>query len=153
MLANSLTTTSTTNPTDSKAQASDKPVRKQAKLSSFFKKSDSVVEEKKEETILTQADDLQHSSSSSPSILATAQKISYDFEDIEQKFVGEGRTITIEFDKFILVVCYVPNSGNISPLYIDYIILPLFFLFDSFGFISILFLFRRGFGSFELSCQ
>jgi exodeoxyribonuclease-3 len=27
------------------------------------------------------------------------------------KFVGEGRTITIEFDQFYLVNCYVPNSG------------------------------------------
>ena len=30
----------------------------------------------------------------------------------DSKFNGEGRTITIEFPKFYLVACYVPNSGD-----------------------------------------
>lgn len=37
-------------------------------------------------------------------------KISYDLG--EPKFNGEGRTITVEFPSFILVGCYVPNSGE-----------------------------------------
>jgi len=40
------------------------------------------------------------------------QKVSYDFEDEDKKFHGEGRTITIEFDRFVLLACYVPNSGD-----------------------------------------
>ena len=34
----------------------------------------------------------------------------YDMGD--DKFRGEGRTITVEFEKFFLVCCYVPNSGD-----------------------------------------
>ena len=52
------------------------------------------------------------------------EKISYDFEDEGKvpKFSGEGRTITVEFDKFIFICCYVPNSGEgifspFSPLF------------------------------------
>ena len=44
--------------------------------------------------------------------VVTAQRISMDFEDETKRFHGEGRTITIEFDSFILVACYVPNSGE-----------------------------------------
>ena len=42
------------------------------------------------------------------------EKISYDFEDEGKlpQFSGEGRTITVEFDKFIFICCYVPNSGE-----------------------------------------
>lgn len=36
--------------------------------------------------------------------------LTYEFED--PKFSGEGRTITVEFEKFFLVGCYVPNSGQ-----------------------------------------
>lgn len=39
-------------------------------------------------------------------------KVSYDFEDVQKGHAGEGRTITMEFDRFILVVCYVPNIGE-----------------------------------------
>jgi exonuclease III len=39
-------------------------------------------------------------------------KISVDFEDVAKKFEGEGRTITVELDKFFFVGCYVPNSGE-----------------------------------------
>ena len=44
----------------------------------------------------------------------TVEKISYDFEDEGKlpQFSGEGRTITVEFDKFIFICCYVPNSGE-----------------------------------------
>lgn len=48
----------------------------------------------------------------SHSVLTNICKISYDFEDVGKKFSGEGRTITIEFDHFMLVACYVPNSGQ-----------------------------------------
>jgi exonuclease III len=44
--------------------------------------------------------------------LATVQKVSYDFEDEKRGHHGEGRTITVEFDRFVLVACYVPNSGE-----------------------------------------
>jgi exonuclease III len=44
--------------------------------------------------------------------LATVQKVSYDFEDEKKCHDGEGRTITMEFDSFILVACYVPNAGQ-----------------------------------------
>jgi hypothetical protein len=42
----------------------------------------------------------------------TVLKVSYDFEDEEKGHAGEGRTITVEFNSFILVACYVPNSGD-----------------------------------------
>ena len=40
--------------------------------------------------------------------------VSYDFEDYRKtkEHAGEGRTITVEFDTFYLVACYVPNSGE-----------------------------------------
>ncbi len=43
--------------------------------------------------------------------IARIEGIYYDFENMEKFFAGEGRTITIETDKFFLVACYVPNSG------------------------------------------
>lgn len=42
----------------------------------------------------------------------TVLKVSYDFEDEEKGHHGEGRTITVECGSFILVACYVPNSGE-----------------------------------------
>jgi exonuclease III len=44
--------------------------------------------------------------------VTTLEKVSLDFEDEGKKFVGEGRTFTLEFTDFILVACYVPNSGE-----------------------------------------
>ncbi len=35
-----------------------------------------------------------------------------DFENWNKAHEGEGRTITVEFDGFFLIVCYVPNSGG-----------------------------------------
>lgn len=56
------------------------------------------------------------------------EKISYDFEDEGKlsQFSGEGRTITVEFDKFIFICCYVPNSGEgnvflLTRLFCEYI--------------------------------
>ena len=51
--------------------------------------------------------------SAAPSITSFDKKVSivdvtYDTEVAK----GEGRTITIEFDKFFFVGCYVPNSGE-----------------------------------------
>lgn len=43
--------------------------------------------------------------------VATVEGVYYDFENMEKFFAGEGRTITIETDKFFVVACYVPNSG------------------------------------------
>lgn len=42
----------------------------------------------------------------------TIVEVSYDFDDVQKAHAGEGRTITLEFDRFILVACYVPNSGE-----------------------------------------
>jgi exodeoxyribonuclease III len=36
--------------------------------------------------------------------------VKFDLED--KKFSGEGRTITIEFENFYFIGCYVPNSGQ-----------------------------------------
>lgn len=36
--------------------------------------------------------------------------VKYELDD--KKFAGEGRTITIEFDNFYFIGCYVPNSGQ-----------------------------------------
>ena len=36
--------------------------------------------------------------------------VEYELKD--PKFTGEGRTLTLEFDSFYLVACYVPNSGQ-----------------------------------------
>jgi exonuclease III len=47
-----------------------------------------------------------------PNFLLDAMKVSYDFEDENRCHEGEGRTITLETDKFFLVACYVPNSGE-----------------------------------------
>ncbi len=44
--------------------------------------------------------------------------IYYDFDNMERFLPGEGRTITIETEKFFLVACYVPNSGNCSALFV-----------------------------------
>lgn len=40
----------------------------------------------------------------------TVLNVEYELKD--DKFSGEGRTITIEFPDFYLVNCYVPNSGQ-----------------------------------------
>ena len=45
-----------------------------------------------------------------PSTGPRVLNVTFDLED--PKLNGEGRTITIEFDSFFLVACYVPNSGQ-----------------------------------------
>ena len=37
-------------------------------------------------------------------------KVTHDFE--VEKHAQEGRTLTMEFDRFIVVACYVPNAGE-----------------------------------------
>ena len=44
--------------------------------------------------------------------ITAMERVSFDFEDETKRFHGEGRTITVEFRDFILVACYVPNSGE-----------------------------------------
>lgn len=71
--------------------------KKQATLASFWgKKEEKAVE------------------NSGSNSLVSALAMAYDFEDDNRCFDGEGRTITIEFDKFYVVGCYVPNSGNVT---------------------------------------
>mmetsp|Transcript_6332 Transcript_6332/g.6543 ORF Transcript_6332/g.6543 Transcript_6332/m.6543 type:complete len:401 (+) Transcript_6332:26-1228(+) len=63
-------------------------------------------------------------SSSTPQILTSSTSLSQNTSALTNKKVvnitydlnntkldGEGRTITVEFDTFYLVMCYVPNSG------------------------------------------
>ena len=87
------------------------PPKKQAKLSAFFKKSkepDDPVPAK--QSTAGTASSMQRG----PGHVASVINISYDFEDSEKgkQHAGEGRTITVEFDSFYLVACYVPNAGE-----------------------------------------
>lgn len=40
----------------------------------------------------------------------TVKNVQYEFNEAAHS--GEGRTITLEFDSFYLINCYVPNSGQ-----------------------------------------
>lgn len=89
--------------------SSSEPPKKQAKLSAFFKKGIS-------EPVASEAEkpvDAPPAASAVPTtVITTMEKVSFDFEDETKRFHGEGRTITVEFTDFILVACYVPNSGE-----------------------------------------
>jgi len=96
-----------------KSEVNDKAVvgkaKKQSKLSSMWAK--------KETNDVEKPQDPNESSSSTSNLKKRegikVEKISYDFEDEgPNPFTGEGRTITVEFDKFFFVCCYVPNSGE-----------------------------------------
>jgi exonuclease III len=80
--------------------------QKQGKLSAMWKQPshDDNTDSDEEHT--------QPEASTGPVPLATVLRVSYDFEDEKKCHDGEGRTITVEFDSFILVACYVPNSGE-----------------------------------------
>lgn len=82
--------------------------KKQAKLSSFFQKNVT-------QPIAAASDapaPASASTATSVQQVSKVLKVSYDFEDENRCHHGEGRTITVEFDSFILVACYVPNSGE-----------------------------------------
>ncbi len=83
------------------------PKKKQTKLSSFLKP---VTPKASEEIPSTPAVPTVTESESPKDIVL--EKISYDFEDEGAFLPGEGRTITLELNKFIVVGCYVPNSGK-----------------------------------------
>jgi len=89
--------------------SSSAPPKKQAKLSAFFKKgiSEPVVSEAEKPVDATPTAPI-----SATTTITTMEKVSFDFEDETKRFHGEGRTITVEFTDFILVACYVPNSGE-----------------------------------------
>lgn len=89
---------------------SEGPLKKQAKLSSLWNKK-KVPEPEYSQSDLSQGDEAAVNDSGQAR-LAMMQKVSYDFEDEAKCFHGEGRTITVEFDHFIFVACYVPNSGE-----------------------------------------
>eukprot|EP01036_Dinobryon_divergens_P030396 gene30396-39636_t len=78
--------------------------KKQSKLTSLWKKADPKTDDQSTLEPL-KVDKFEGT---------TVEKISYDFEDEGKlsQFSGEGRTITVEFDKFIFICCYVPNSGE-----------------------------------------
>jgi exonuclease III len=79
--------------------------KKQAKLSSFY--AQPVAMAVKTELAVTAP-----AAAPASDLKDTVVKVSYDFEDEEKGHAGEGRTITVEFGTFILVACYVPNSGE-----------------------------------------
>lgn len=78
-------------------------------MSAFFQKSVS-------EPVVTEDEKPVDTPCAAPTMLTTAvttmESVSFDFEDETKRFHGEGRTITVEFSDFILVACYVPNSGE-----------------------------------------
>lgn len=78
------------------------PKPKQKKLTSFFAKPSG--DKPKEE----ESNKIKDSINSNPHV----NPIEVIYEFTEKKFRGEGRTITIEFESFFLVACYVPNSGQ-----------------------------------------
>ncbi len=81
------------------------PPKKQAKLSAFFKKG-------LPEPVVSEEELSQEAVGVPAGHVSVVEQVSYDFEDEGKRFNGEGRTITIEFSNFILVACYVPNSGE-----------------------------------------
>ena len=109
-LATTTTTTTTTAPEEKEDPVKGK---KQAKLSNFF----AVGKPKKDETLAPPASTAVSSTSAEDNNkkVAELKAVSYDFENVKKQFDGEGRTITLEFDKFYLVACYVPNSGKTQP--------------------------------------
>jgi len=71
------------------------------------------VEDEAEDEAEVEATSCSVSSTVAPGEEATSLKllsVSYELPDALHS--GEGRTITVEFDKFYLVNCYVPNSGQ-----------------------------------------
>ena len=71
--------------------------KKKATLTSMWSKSDSSKDKKDDDT---------KESNSNLNVI----DVKFDLED--KKFSGEGRTITIEFESFYFIGCYVPNSGQ-----------------------------------------
>ncbi len=80
------------------------PKKKQAKLTSFLKKVEN-------EPVVSAAAVTSPAAAPTDALLQL-QRVSFDFEDDTRRFGGEGRTITVELDKAIVVACYVPNSGE-----------------------------------------
>lgn len=99
--------------------SSSAPPKKQAKLSAFFKKgptpemlaADNDQSQDQEEPVPV-ASTLSNTTEPVLEPVTAMERVSFDFEDETKCFHGEGRTITIEFTDFILVACYVPNSGE-----------------------------------------
>lgn len=74
----------------------DKKKKKSATLTSMWSKNDS-------------SKDNNEASKDTNSNLNVID-VKFDLDD--KKFSGEGRTVTIEFDTFYFIGCYVPNSGQ-----------------------------------------
>jgi len=109
--------------TKSDKKVEEIPKKKQMKLSAFLKPAPVIKTTTAEETTTPSTADatVNESSKSSEADQTTSsnepkdiivERISYDFEDEGRFLPGEGRTITIETNKFIIVGCYVPNSGD-----------------------------------------
>eukprot|EP01034_Spumella_vulgaris_P032149 gene32149-39705_t len=92
---------------ESAAAVVEAPKKKQAKLNSFFKKTSAPETETPPQTAPPQSGE---SSQAPVDHIAQLVRVSYDFEDVEKKFSGEGRTITVELENLVVVACYVPNS-------------------------------------------
>jgi exonuclease III len=98
----------------------EKPKKKQRKLTEMFKTKESETkEESKVESIkepemkLSDVVPVDASTSIPSDPLLQVESFSLDFDDDHDKVHhGEGRLITLETNKFYLVNCYVPNSGD-----------------------------------------
>lgn len=85
------------------------PPKKQPKLSALWGKKN-IPEPEYSQSELNQGDEGVNAAGHAK--LTKMLKVNYDFEDESKRFHGEGRTITVEFEHFIFVACYVPNSGE-----------------------------------------
>jgi exonuclease III len=78
-------------------------VTKQKKISNFFQKPSAQ---------FVPLETIQTDDTRPVALRPCLLNVFFDFENLEKKFSGEGRTIVLETDKFFLVACYVPNSGE-----------------------------------------
>jgi exonuclease III len=100
----------------SSVESEEKPKKKQRKLTDMFKAKESDSKEEPTEPVQKLPDIIPAEASSSCvpiDPLLQVESFSLDFDDDHDKVHhGEGRLITLETNKFYLVNCYVPNSGD-----------------------------------------
>lgn len=113
-----IATSKTALPVNSELKAAPNAGKKQTKLTSFVRKTEALVSDNSASITQTNASaDTANATSDAANAtdnqtLLQLQNVSFDFEDVERKFSGEGRTITVELNNVIIVACYVPNSGK-----------------------------------------
>ncbi len=86
---------------------------KQQSISSFFGTSKVSSSSSTKEVESVSNKETPHQAESLQKVISFNKKVSIvDIKYDTEVAKGEGRTITMEFDKFFLVACYVPNSGE-----------------------------------------